>query len=379
MRTNIFFTTMYSIVALLAVSCDKRHNEHSVETHSDQHTDEIIFTHKQAADADMKTETIALCDFINVLKVGGQIETTASDEQTIAATSSGIITFTNACITEGSPVKAGQSIVTISSKQLQDGDPTLKAKAEYEAAESAFRRAESLVAERIIATKEFEQIRLRYETAKATYQGLSSNITNGGVNVVSPINGYIKNRLVKQGDHVSVGTPIATITQIRRLQLRAEVPEKYFKQLHNVSSANFKPAYDDTVYRLSDLGGRLLSYSRSTTTGSPYLPVTFEFNNVGNFLPGSFVEVFLLLQPKKDVISLPIRAITEEQGIYYVYVQVKGEEEVFIKREVTLGMNNGERVEITKGLSAGDIVVTQGAYQVKLAASSTSVPEGHSH
>ncbi len=370
---------MSCIVALLAVSCGTHDKEHSDEAHSEQHTDEIIFTQKQAADAGMKTDTVASSDFVNVLKVSGQIQTTASDEHTIAATTSGIVTFTNASITDGSPVKAGQTIVTISSKRLQDGDPTLKAKAEYEAAESAFRRAERLAAERIIATKELEQIRLRYETAKAAYQGLSSNITNGGVNVVSSISGYIKNRLVKQGDYVSVGTPIATITQIRRLQLRAEVPEKHFKQLRNVSGANFKPVYDDTVYRLSDLGGRLLSYGRSTTAESPFLPVTFEFNNVGDFLPGSFVEVFLLLHPKKDVISVPLSAITEEQGVYYVYVQVKGEEEAFIKREVTLGMNNGERVEITKGLTAGDIVVTQGAYQVKLAASSTAVPEGHSH
>lgn len=379
MRTNIFFTTMSCIVALLAVSCGTHDKEHGDEAHSEQHTDEIIFTQKQAADAGMKTDTVASSDFVNVLKVSGQIQTTASDEHTIAATTSGIVTFTNASITDGSPVKAGQTIVTISSKQLQDGDPTLKAKAEYEAAESAFRRAERLAAERIIATKELEQIRLRYETAKAAYQGLSSNITNGGVNVVSSISGYIKNRLVKQGDYVSVGTPIATITQIRRLQLRAEVPEKHFKQLRNVSGANFKPVYYDTVYRLSDLGGRLLSYGRSTTAESPFLPVTFEFNNVGDFLPGSFVEVFLLLHPKKDIISVPLSAITEEQGVYYVYVQVKGEEEAFIKREVTLGMNNGERVEITKGLTAGDIVVTQGAYQVKLAASSTAVPEGHSH
>ena len=77
--------------------------------------------------------------------------------------------------------------------------------------------------------------------------------------------------------------------------------------------------------------------------------------------------------------SLPLSALTEEQGVYYVYVQVKGEKEAFLKKEVRTGQDNGERVEILSGLDVGDLVVVKGAYQVKLAASSTSVPEGHSH
>ena len=65
--------------------------------------------------------------------------------------------------------------------------------------------------------------------------------------------------------------------------------------------------------------------------------------------------------------------------MYYVYLQAKDNKEVFMKREVSLGMDNGDRVEIVQGLSAGDILVTKGTYQVKLAASATVIPEGHTH
>nr|MBP7473314.1 efflux transporter periplasmic adaptor subunit [Prevotella sp.] len=176
-----------------------------------------------------------------------------------------------------------------------------------------------------------------------------------------------------------VGDPIVTVTQNRRLQLRAEIPERSYKDIKSIRGANFKTSCDDTLYKLSDLNGRLLSYGKSFDSNTFYLPVIFEFNNVGNLVAGSFAEVYLLAQPKKNVISVPVSALTEEQGVFYVYLQVKSEKEAFIKREVTIGLNNGDRVEITSGLSAGDVVVVKGAYQVKLAASTSAVPEGHSH
>ena len=123
----------------------------------------------------------------------------------------------------------------------------------------------------------------------------------------------------------------------------------------------------------------MVAKGKTTDGESFYVPMVFEFDNIGDFVPGSYVEVFLIANTRKDVMSLPLSALTEEQGVYYVYVQVKGEKEAFLKKEVRTGQDNGERVEILSGLDVGDLVVVKGAYQVKLAASSTSVPEGHSH
>jgi RND family efflux transporter MFP subunit len=287
------------------------------------------------------------------------------------------VSFVNPSITEGTAVRAGEAIVSISAKNLLEGDPAVKAKIAYEIAQKEFQRAEDLVKDRIISAKEYEQARLRYETAKTTYEAQASNVTANGVKVTSSINGYVKNRLVKQGDYVSVGQAIATVAQNRRLQLRAEVSESNFKYLKNINSANFKPAYDETVYKLSDLNGRLLSFGKTSGEESFYIPVTFEFDNVGDIISGSYVEVYLLSTALNDVISIPVSALTEEQGLYFAYLQL--DEEGYKKQEVTLGQNNGERVQILSGLNVGDKVVTKGVYQVKLAATSAVMPEGHSH
>jgi RND family efflux transporter MFP subunit len=311
------------------------------------------------------------------LKTSGQIQASQGDEVTIVATSNGTVSFTNPSITDGSYVSAGQPVVTISAKKLLEGDPAVKAKIEYETALKEYQRAESLIKDQIISAKDYEQAKLRYETAEAVYQAQAPNTTANGVNVTSPISGYIKNRMVGQGEYVSVGQPIATVSQNKRLQLRAEVSENHYKTLKNISSANFKPAYDNVVYKLSDLNGRLLSFGKASGQQSFYIPVTFEFDNIGDIIPGSFTEVFLLSSPQENVLSIPESSVTEEQGLHFVYLQL--DEEGYKKQEVTLGQNNGERVQILAGLNEGDQVVTKGVYQIKLADISSVMPEGHSH
>ncbi|MDR0743429.1 MAG: efflux RND transporter periplasmic adaptor subunit [Tannerella sp.] len=391
MKTYII--SLFIIAAVLFTTCysgqkkdnhlseDKHeHSEDDGHNHGEkesEHSDEILFTKEQAKSVGLTTETVSKGIFLQVLKTSGQIQAAPGDEVTIVATSNGIVSFTNPSITDGSSVGAGRSVVTISAKKLLEGDPAVKAKIEYETALKEYQRAESLIKDRIISAKDYEQAKLRYETAKTAYQAQASDITASGVSVTSPISGFIKNRMVSQGEYVSVGQPIATVSQNKRLQLRAEVSENHYKTLKSISSANFKPAYDNVVYKLSDLNGRLLSFGKASDRQSFYIPVTFEFDNVGDIIPGSFTEVFLLSSPQENVISVPVSSITEEQGLHFVYLQL--DEEGYKRQEVTLGQNNGERVQILSGLDEGDKVVTKGVYQVKLAAISSVMPEGHSH
>ena len=146
--------------------------------------------------------------------------------------------------------------------------------------------------------------------------------------------------------------------------------------LRGVSSAHFRTSYNNHVYQLDSLNGRLLSYGKSTDGTSYYIPVTFEFDNRGEVLPGAFAEVWLLSGEREDIISIPRSALTEEQGVKFVYVQLDAE--CYQKREVKTGADDGARVEILSGLKEGEKLVTQGAIHVKLASASNAIPE-HTH
>ena len=78
----------------------------------------------------------------------------------------------------------------------------------------------------------------------------------------------------------------------------------------------------------------------------------------------------------ENVIALPRTAITEQQGLYFVYIQI--DEEGYRRQEVTLGADDGVNVQILSGVKAGDPVVTQGAYQIRLASVSAALPS-HNH
>ena len=106
-----------------------------------------------------------------------------------------------------------------------------------------------------------------------------------------------------------------------------------------------------------------------------YIPVTFEFDNRGEIIPGGYVEACLYTSPVPDTISIPISSLIEEQGVYSVFLQE--DEDCYRKQPVKIGANNGSSVLVAEGLKAGDIVVIKAAYHLKLASASNALPTHH--
>lgn len=351
-------------------------HEHDHEHEAAANPGEVVFKEANAKAVGLQTITVTPGAFTQVIRTSGQVLAAQGEESVMVATVPGVVSFGSVPFTDGTAVRKGQAVLSIASNGLSEGDVAVRAKAAYEAAKLEFERMEALVADRIVSAKEFEQAKLNYANAKAAYEAVADKQTAKGVAVVAPLNGYLKNIQVKEGDYVSVGQPLATIAQSNRLMLRADVSERYYSSLPMVQSAHFKTPYDEQVYRLADLRGRLLSYGRASGGDAFFVPVTFEFDNKGAILPGSFVEVYLLTRPLEQVISVPVESLIEEQGLYSVYVRLDAD--CYRKQTVTLGANNGKEVQILSGLQGGEAVVTKGAHQVKLASASNAIP-AHSH
>ena len=358
------------------------HDAHAHEGHDHSHghdhgvnPDEIMLAPEKAKAAGVASEVIQPKTFRQVIKTSGEVQAAQGAESVVVANVAGVVSFQRA-VTEGMQVGKGATIMTISASKLQDGDPAERARIAYEAAKADYDRASRLVESQIVSQKEFNAIKEKYENARLAYEALAKNQTKGGVAVAAPIGGYIKNLLVKEGDYVAVGQPLATVTQNNRLFLRADVSARYYKYLNGISSANFKTPYDNQVYELEALNGKLLSVGKAAGSGSYYVPVTFSFDNKGEIIPGSFVEIFLLSQQQENALVLPVEALTEEQGLYFVYLQ--NCEESYKKQEVKIGASNGVEVQILDGIHPGDKVVVKGAYHVKLASAGKALP-AHSH
>lgn len=353
------------------------HDAHSHEAGEPDggHGDEIILSPDKARAAGVEVTVAEPQRFHQVIKTSGQVMAAQGDESTVVATVAGVVSFRGKVV-EGMSVAKGAPLVVLASGNLAEGDPVQRARIAYETARKEYERMKTLLPDRIVSEKEFAQAEQAYEDARIAYEAVAKNHSAQGQVVVAPMGGYVKNLLVKEGDYVSVGQPLVSITQNRRLFLRADVSERYYAALPAIGSANFCTPYNNKVYALEALNGKFLSYGKVSGGNGYYVPVTFEFDNRGDIVPGSFVEVFLLSSPMADVIALPRTALTEEQGSHFVYLQV--DEEGYRKQLVALGADDGQRVQILSGVKAGDRVVTRGAYQVKLAGATNAIP-AHSH
>ena len=339
--------------------CSGEHNHEAADEYNEAaeaHSDEIILPKAKAEAAGVKVSVIEPAPFQQVIKTSGQVLAAQGDESVAVATVAGVVSFRGK-VTEGMSVGSGTPLVTISSKNIADGDPVQRARIAYEVSKKEYERMKELVKNKIVSDKDFAQAEQSYENARLSYEALSKNHSAIGQSITAPIAGYVKSILVKEGDYVTIGQPLVSVTQNRRLFLRAEVSEKYYPYLRTISSANFQTPYNNQVYELKALNGKLLSFGKAAGDNSFYVPVTFEFDNKGEVIPGSFVEVFLLSSAMENVISLPRTALTEEQGIFFIYLQL--DEEGYKKQEVTIGADNGKSVQILTGVKAGDRVVTE--------------------
>lgn len=389
MKSNRFVAVIVSL--LFIVSCHGGNGEHhphqeeghihkgEIHNHEAEHAavvgpDEIIISPKRANAAGVISGQVLPGDFYGVIPVGGFITGAPGDEMQIVANVSGTVSFLRP-VTEGLYLSKGTPLFAISGAHIMEGDQAERAKVAYESAKEEYERASVLVKEKIVSEKDFNAIKAFYENARIAYEAIPQR-GEKGVELLSPAEGYVKSCLVREGDYISAGSPIATLVKNNRLYLKADLPERYYALASKISSANFKTSYSNKVYNIKEMGGRLIAYGRNQADNSPYIPVTFEFDGKGEVIPGTYAEVCLLTEKRENVISLPVNAITEEQGVNFVYL--KTDESCYKKHEVRLGESDGERVEILSGLHGGEQVVTRGAIYVRLASAGNTIP-AHTH
>lgn len=322
---------------------------------------------------EIETDTIVSSPFRRVITVSGELEVNPSSDITIVANISGVVTLPS-WMAVGVKIEREDIVATLNSNNIQNGDPIQLAEIRYLAAKEELDRVEPLMEERIVSARTYNAVHQEFESAKVAYEAVCTNSMNEGGRLTAPSTGYIKSILVENGSYVEAGSPIAVVTQSSILNLRADIPEHYYSQINNIETAHFTTQYNDRLYQLEHMEGRIISYGNGSIDN--YIPMLFSLKNDNTLLPGSFVRVYLISSVMDNSISIPIEAIIEEQGQHSVYV-VEGRD-IYHKHPITIGLTDGERIEILQGLSEGDVVVTKGAMQIKLASTQSSLP-AHSH
>jgi len=188
--------------------------------------------------------------------------------------------------------------------------------------------------------------------------------------------GILKKLHVVNGQYVNEGQAIASLSSNRHLLIEAEVSQQYFKEIPKIISANIKLPWMENVVDIKQYNGKLIA--NATTAKDHYIPVLFKIENKGDIIPGTFLDVYLKTTESAQELVIPKTALLREYDLYFVYVMTGGES--FEKRNVTVGIDDGNKVQVLSGLAENEWVVTKGVYAVKMASMSTAVPShGHAH
>ena len=375
---RVFVPSAITLLSLLASGCrhdhenEDEHEEESEEHHHDHH-DDIVISPKDAARFGISAEAALKAPFSETVKVTGEILPAATDRSVVTAPTSGIVRLASG-IEPGKTVKAGEIIGSISATNISGGNTDKVAKATLDAAKRELDRVTPLLKDGLITKKDYNEALRAYEEAKNAYSPAAAS-----GRAVASIAGVVSELLVNDGAYVEAGQPIATVARSQRLTLKAMLPARYVDLLSRITSANILPSVSEkSTINLSERGGKLLSSSPSAGDATPgYLPVYFSFDSHGDVVPGTPIEVILIGSERNDAISVPLSAISEQQGEMFVYI--KEDDHAYEKSPVRVGRNDGFRIEILDGISEGDSVVASGTTFVRLAETSTVVPEGHSH
>ncbi len=350
---------------------DHKH-DHDGEEKDDSHKGVIVLEPETAELMGVKTSIVKAEPFNEVIKVAGVITDAPSGTGIVSAPVSGIISIVPG-ITQGSSVNAGSAIATVNADKVAGGNANLAAKAALDAARRELDRLKPLYDDRLVTASDYNAAVRAYDEARANY---SSAAASG--RATAPCSGIITTLNVSSGSFVNAGDPIATISSNKKLTLRADVPQRYYASLTDIDDARIRLPYGPEAVAISSLGGKRVAPAASASSDVPgYVPVYFTFDNDGSLVRGAGVEVYLLGRSGAPVISVPVGALSEQQGRMFVFVRL--DEDCYRKTPVMTGRTDGFKTEIVSGLNEGEDVVVEGAVTVRLAESSGNVPEGHTH
>jgi RND family efflux transporter MFP subunit len=195
------------------------------------------------------------------------------------------------------------------------------------------------------------------ESAKAHRQSLDAQLSYARIS--SPISGVIADRPLYAGEMASPGTPLLMVMDISRVVARVSVPQN--------QAATVKVGHAATITQVDsgqEVPGKVIVVSPATDPASTTVQVWIEAENPGERLkPGASVHAVIVTEMFKAATVVPVSAILpgEEKGTAVLTVSA---DSTAHKKQVTLGVREGDKVQILSGVKPGEEVVVAGGLGV---------------
>jgi HlyD family secretion protein len=207
--------------------------------------------------------------------------------------------------------------------------------------------------EKVGREQELKAAQGQLSSAQGKYMGAQAQL--GYSSIHSPIGGVVTDRPVYAGETAQAGTPLLVIMNTSKVIARAHIPQQDAALLHEGDAATM------SVPGVGDVPATVTLVSPATDPNSTTIEVwTRADNPEGKLHPGMSVQLSMVAAKVPDALVIPAGALLTSEG--KTSVMVVGADGRAHQQPVEIGIREEYVVQITKGLSVGQKVVTTGAY-----------------
>ncbi|NBC18404.1 MAG: efflux RND transporter periplasmic adaptor subunit [Bacteroidetes bacterium] len=272
----------------------------------------------------------------------------AEDEAMVVARASGVVE--QIFVEEGNYVKAEQPLA-----KLDDDRLTLeleRAQMELDKQQRVFERTKGLYDKNLVSEEEFETAKSNFETAQAARDLAQLDVEY--TTIRAPFSGVVSERMIKAGNMVGTHEAAFRLTDFDPLLAVMHVPERELNKLRTGQTATLRldalpdQTFTGTIDRISPVV--------DPETGT--FKVTVEVRDESRTLkPGMFGRVRIVYDTHDGAILIPKAAVEAEDDAASVFVV---RDDSAFRQVVQTGFQDDQHIEITEGLTPGDVVVTTG-------------------
>ena len=256
---------------------------------------------------------------------------------------------------EGQLVQKGAKLMTLdpSEYRAQLAATTADAKTESQ----RYERAQELLEKNFISKEALDVAKGNMDKALAKQQ--QDEVLLSKTTISAPFTGVLGLRMISPGAYVKAGDDVVRLENLSPVKLDFRVPEMYLSQIKPGQGLTIRvDAYPNDAFQ-----GKIYALEPAVDEKTRTVVVRAQIPNLQNKLrPGMFARVNVLLSTRPNAVVIPEQAIWPQGRDTFVYRVVDGKA---VLTKVELGVRHPGEVEVLKGLSAKDVVVTDGQMKLK--------------
>jgi cobalt-zinc-cadmium efflux system membrane fusion protein len=341
-------------IIILSASCKKTDKQGIVPATVEVLPEDIVeLRADQIKLAGVEMGTIERRIIGNILKVNGTVSVAPQNQATVSMSLGGFIR--NATLIPGNSVSKGQTLAVIENQDFVDIQQNyLEAKNRLQYAEADFNRHTELYKEDVYSEKNLQQVTMEYKNLKAAVKSLEQKLMLIGitpdklsednisstVNLVSPINGFLKAVNVNIGKYVSPTDVLFEIVNSDKLFLELSLFEKDADKVAEGQKIRFFINNETEEHEAV-----ITQTGRSVNNDKTYIVYATVTSSCKNILPGMYVNAFIE-ESQNKVAALPSEAVVSFDDKDYIFIFEKE------KEEAGKAMTEYRIIEVKKGVSS---------------------------